>query len=110
MKTEYAPLDISSYLKSDEDIAEYITAAADEGDDVFIAAVAHAAKARGMTRVAKEARLGREGLYKTLKPGARPRFDRIHAVLGAVGMRMVIEPAHRRQERHQDTPEAQACL
>jgi probable addiction module antidote protein len=98
MKKEYAPLDISSYLNSDEDIAEYITAAADEGDDVFIAAVAHAAKARGMTRVAKDAHLGREGLYKTLAPGAHPRFDRIHAVLGALGMRIVVEPAHRELE------------
>jgi probable addiction module antidote protein len=99
MKTEYAPLDISSYLNSDEDIAEYITAAAEEDDiNVLLAAIAHAAKARGMTRVAKEAHLGRESLYKTLAPGAHPRFDRIHAILGALGVRIVVEPAHRELE------------
>jgi probable addiction module antidote protein len=32
------------------------------------------AKARGMAEVAKAPGLGRESLYKTLAPGAKPRF------------------------------------
>ena len=73
MKTDYAPLDIASYLDNEEVIAEYLTAAAeDEDQNVLLAALAYVAKARGMARVAEAAGLGRESLYKTLAP------DRTH--------------------------------
>jgi probable addiction module antidote protein len=73
--TEYALFDASSYLDSEEMIAEYLTAAAeDENPDVMLLAIANVAKARGMTHVAKAAGLSRESLYKTLAPGAHPRF------------------------------------
>lgn len=43
------PLDISEYLDSDEVIAEYLRAAAeDPNPDVFLAAMGDVAKARGM--------------------------------------------------------------
>ena len=65
MKTEYAPFDIASHLDSDEMIAGYLTAAAeDEDPNVLLGAIAHVAKARGMRQVAEAAGLGRESLYK----------------------------------------------
>jgi probable addiction module antidote protein len=87
MTTEYALFDASSYLDSDEMIAEYLTACAeDENPDVLLAALADVAKARGMTHVAKAAGLGRESLYKALAPGAHPRFQTIQAVLRALNV------------------------
>ena len=54
MKTEYALFDASKYLDSNETIAEYLTACAeDENPDVLLAALADVAKARGMRRVAE---------------------------------------------------------
>jgi probable addiction module antidote protein len=90
MTTEtYAPMDISSLLDSDEMVAEYLTAAAEDGDtDVLLAALADVAKARGMARVAKDSGLGRESLYKALAPGAHPRFETIAAVMRALGFRL----------------------
>ena len=41
--------------------------------------------ARGISIVAENAGLGRESLYKALKPGAKPRFDTIRRLLGALG-------------------------
>ena len=74
--TEYALFDASSYLDSEEMIAEYLTAAAeDENPDVMLLALANVAKARGMTRVAKAAELSRESLYKTLAPGGPPALS-----------------------------------
>jgi len=35
------------------------------------------AKAEGMSKIAREANLGRESLYKALPPGSKPRFDTI---------------------------------
>jgi probable addiction module antidote protein len=90
MKTEYAPLDISSYLTDEETIAEFLTAAAeDRNSDVLLRALAEVAKARGMTQVARDAGLGRESLYKALAPGSHPRFETINAILRAIGVRIV---------------------
>jgi probable addiction module antidote protein len=93
MKTTYAPFDAADYLNNDEVITEYLAAAAEDPDTaVFIAAIGDVAKARGIAQIAKEAGLGRESLYKTLKVGAHPRFETIKAVLHALGMKMTIVP------------------
>ena len=57
--------DPSAFLDNDEVVAEYLTAALeDDNPDVFLAAVGHVAKARGMSAIAESAGLGRESLYK----------------------------------------------
>lgn len=86
-----APFDASDYLDSEETIAEYLRAALDNPDpDAFLTAVRDVAKARGISRVAADAGLGRESLYKALKPGAHPRFDTMRRLLGALGVRLDI--------------------
>jgi probable addiction module antidote protein len=90
-----APFDASDYLDSDETIAEYLRAALENPDpDAFLTAVRDVAKARGISRVAAEAGLGRESLYKALKPGAHPRFDTMRRLLGALGFRLDIAAPH----------------
>ena len=93
MATDYALFDASSYLDSDEMIAEYLTAAAAEDDDpnVLLAALADVAKASGMKQVAEAAGLGRESLYKTLAPGAHPRMSTVRAILRALNVRLTIK-------------------
>lgn len=91
MTDTYATFDISDYLDNDEVIAEYLTAASqDANPDVLLAAIAHVAKAKGMTQVAKDAGLGRESLYKALSPGAHPRFETVSAVLRALNVRLAV--------------------
>ena len=86
--------DASAFLDSDEVVAEYLTAALeDDNPEVFLAAVGHVAKARGMTAIAKEAGVGRESLYKALSPGAKPRYDTILKVLHSLGVRIRVSPA-----------------
>ncbi len=83
---EITPFDVSEHLDNEEIIAEYLAAALEEDDpDAFIAALADVAKARGMTRLAQETGLGRESLYKTLAPGAKPRFDTVMKIAAALG-------------------------
>ncbi len=84
-----APFDASDYLDNEETIAEYLKAALENPDpDAFLVALRDVAKARGMAQVAATAGLGRESLYKALKPGAQPRFDTVCRVLGALGVRL----------------------
>jgi probable addiction module antidote protein len=89
-----APFDASDYLDNEETIAEYLSAALeDPNPDVFLIAVRDVAKARGISMVAAKAGLGRESLYKTLKPGAQPRFDTVRRLLGALGVKLdVVAP------------------
>ena len=50
--------DTSAYLDSEETIAEYLSAALEEDDAaIFLAAIGHVAKARGMSAIAEEERL-----------------------------------------------------
>ena len=80
--------DAARYLTDDAAIAEYIDAALEEDDlDLLLLALGDVARARGMANIARETGLGRESLYKTLSPGAKPRFDTIVKVARALGVR-----------------------
>ncbi|MEZ0603402.1 addiction module antidote protein [Paraburkholderia sp. IW21] len=92
-KAKIARFDASHYLDSEEMIAEYLNAALEEGDaDLLLAAIADIAKARGIAKVAADAGLGRESLYKTLAPGSKPRMDTVFKLLRALGVKLNAVP------------------
>jgi probable addiction module antidote protein len=92
MKTRI--FDASRYLDSEEMITEYLSAALeDENPQVFLAAIADVAKARGMTDIAKATGLGRESLYKAFAPGAKPRYETVCKVLSSLGVKLVVTAA-----------------
>ena len=79
---ELINFDMAEQLRTDEDIAGYLSMALEDGDtDELIHALGYIAKARGMTQIAKDSGLGRESLYKALRSGSRPQFDTILKVL-----------------------------
>ena len=81
--------DVTEHLDNEEVIAEYLAAAMEDSDpDVFLAALADVAKARGMAQLAKDSGLSRESLYKTLAPGAKPRFETIVKITKVLGVPM----------------------
>jgi probable addiction module antidote protein len=104
MKTTYAAFDIADYLDSDAMIAEYLTAAAeDPNPGVFLAALGDVAKAKGMARIAREAGLGRESLYKAFGGGAHPRYETVSAVLRALGIKLTLVTEQRRPTRRKSS-------
>jgi len=91
-KVTYATYETSDFLDNESVIAEYLTAAAEDGNpELLIRALSNVAKARGMAKVAKDAGLGRESLYKALRHGSKPRFDTVAAVLRALNVRIAVE-------------------
>ena len=91
--SDIALFDASEYLDSPELMAEYLAACLeDPNPDVFLAALADVAKAKGMTDIARAAGLGRESLYKALSPGAHPRHETIRRVVDALGFKMTVAP------------------
>ncbi|MFM0042315.1 addiction module antidote protein [Paraburkholderia sediminicola] len=92
-KIKTARFDASHYLDNEEMIAEYLNAALEEGDaDLLLAAISDIAKARGIAKVAADAGLGRESLYKTLAPGSKPRMDTVFKLLRALGVKLNAVP------------------
>lgn len=82
-----APFDAADYLTDDVTIAEFLNAALEDGNPgVFLQAVRTAARARGMSQLARDSGMGRESLYKALAPGAKPRYDTILKLLPALGV------------------------
>ena len=81
--------DPARHLTTDVDAVAYLEAALEDGDAAVIAAaLGDVARARGMSEVARKARLGRESLYKALSPGGNPEFATILRVVRALGLRL----------------------
>jgi len=93
--TKIIPFDVADFLDSDEMIAEYLSVAMEDPDpDHFLQAVAAVARARGMTQLAKDAGVSRESLYKTLAPGAKPRYETVFKLMHALGVQFKVQAAH----------------
>jgi probable addiction module antidote protein len=93
-RVKIGPFDAADYLDDEEVIAEYLAAALeDPNPDVFLHAVGDVAKARGISKVAKDAGLGRESLYKALAPGAKIRYDTVRKLMDSLGVRLTVTTA-----------------
>jgi probable addiction module antidote protein len=85
--------DASEHLDSPELIAMYLNEIIQEGDAALLAAaLGEIARAQGMTEMAQRSGIGREALYKALRPGAEPRFETIYRVLQSLGIDLVARP------------------
>ena len=84
--------DASEYLKTPEDIAEYLNAAMDEMNDdprLLMIAFRNVAKARGgVSALAREANLDRVALSRTLSGRRNPRLDTLAKVSAACGVKL----------------------
>jgi probable addiction module antidote protein len=84
--------DMARYLNSDKAITEYLNQVLEEGDDALLAeALGDIARAKGMAQIAQTTGITREALYKALRPNAKPRFDTISKVIGALGIKLVAQ-------------------
>jgi len=93
-KTKFARFEVAEHLDNEQVIAEYLTAAiADPDPEMFLLAVSNVAKARGIAKVAQDSGLGRESLYKALAPGAKPRYETVRKLMGALGMTLSVQCA-----------------
>lgn len=86
--TRWDPVDD---LTTDEDAALYFQACVDDdpGDGSLVrAALGDIARARGMSQLARDTGLAREGLYKALSADGNPEFATIMKVIKALGLKL----------------------
>ena len=93
--SELPEFDAAEFLKSDEDIAAYLSVVIEENDAALLAAaLGDIARARGMTEIAKASGITREALYRALRPTSQPRFDTISRVCAALGLKLTVTAEH----------------
>lgn len=95
MAEKFSRWDAADYLDTEEDMALYLDACLEEdpGDGSLIrAALGDIARARGMTQLAQDTGLTREGLYKALSSEGNPAFSTIFKVIRALGVKLHATP------------------
>ena len=83
-------------LTTEEDITLYFQACVedDPGDGSLVrAALGDIARARGMTQLARDTGLAREGLYNALSPEGNPEFATVMKVIKALGLKLGAQAA-----------------
>jgi len=94
MAEKFSKWDPEEDLQTDEDVAIYLNACVEEdpGDGSLIrAALGDIARARGMSQLARDTGLAREGLYRALSADGNPEFTTIMKVMRALGVRLRAE-------------------
>ena len=84
-------IDLAEYLETDEDIREFLKEASlNCTPKEFIHALNIAARAKGMTEVAKQVGVTRASLYKSLSADGNPRFETISKIINAFGCHLTV--------------------
>lgn len=90
------PYDVAEHLRTPAEMAAYLDAWLQESPD-DAAGIARAlgdiARAKGMSRVARDAGLSRESLYRALSAGGNPSFATVLKVAKALGVQLHAEAA-----------------
>lgn len=90
-ETTFSRFDAADYLETEDDIAAYLDAVAEEsGNDPasIVRALGVAARARNMSQMARQVGMTREGLYKALSGEGNPSFANVMKVADALGLKM----------------------
>ena len=85
--------DMAEYLDTEELREGYLEYVAKEGtQEELLEAIKTVARARGMTKTAKEAGISRMGLYKALSPEGNPAFSTVWNILHSIGYTLTPTP------------------
>ena len=97
MTEKFSRWDAADDLKTDEDIVQYfdICLEEDPGDGSLIRrALGSIARAKGMTQLARDTGISREGLYRELSADGNPEFGTVMKVIRALGVKLHAEIDH----------------
>lgn len=97
MAEKFSRYDTADYLKTEEDMALYLDACIedDPGDGSLIrTALGSIARAKGMSQLARDTGISREGLYRALSAEGNPEFSTVMKVIRALGIKLHADIAH----------------
>ncbi len=83
-------------LQTPEEVAGYINAVIEDIEDIdlptFLLALRDAADAKGLGKIAEQAKLNRENVYRMLSESGNPRLSSLFSVLYVLGLELRVEP------------------
>ncbi len=87
-------------VQNAEEAAEYLKVSLDEYDkdgdfEAFFTALRTVIDAQGgITKIAQQAELNRQHLYRALSKDGNPRLKTLHTILNSLGLKLSIEPTN----------------
>jgi len=92
-KITFSDWDLAETLNDKEDIIACIEVALAENNTKFLFEILNSlSRSKGMSKIARELGVTREGLYKSLSPEGKPSFATINKLLDILGLRLRLEP------------------
>jgi len=94
---KFSRYDSADYLETEDDIAAYLNAVMEEGggDPTYVTrALGVVARARNVSKLARDTGMSREGIYKALSEDGNPSFATVAKIAGALGLRITFTTAH----------------
>jgi probable addiction module antidote protein len=86
--------DSADYLNSAEAIAAYLDAyLEDSSPEELRRALDTVARSHGVSDLSRRTGVTRAGIYKALGEDGNPSFETVRSILGAMGLRLTVEPA-----------------
>ena len=70
--------------------AGYLNAAIKDSEEAFLTALRNVAEAHRISKVARQARISRENLYRALSQNGNPRLNTLVAVLRVLGLQIAV--------------------
>jgi probable addiction module antidote protein len=92
MALDIQPWDAADYLIDEEHISAYLQAIFEEDPSLIPSAIRDIARARNMTKLAKDTGLTRDTLYRSFAKGGNPTLSTINAVVKSLGFQLSIKP------------------
>jgi len=85
--------DPAEYIETKEDVIAHLEVVLEENDpELILSIVSDIARSKGMTKIAKEMKLSRKGLYKSLAPDGNPSFKTVFKLLDILGLQIKLTP------------------
>jgi probable addiction module antidote protein len=92
-------------LSDPTEAAHYLNAAIRDSPEMFLKALRNVAQSRQMARVARDAGVTRESLYRATSEIGNPTLETLSSVLGAMGIKLIFEATPISESG--DTPQGQ---
>jgi probable addiction module antidote protein len=84
--------DLLADLADPREASNYLNAALEDSEGMFLVALRDVAEARQMARVAESAGIARESVYRMLTVEGNPTYSSLLGILRAVGLKLAIQP------------------
>ena len=79
-------------IETREDVIAFLEGALEENDpDFLLSVIGDITRSKGISKIARELNISREGLYKALAPDGNPSFKTVFKLLDLLGLRIKVE-------------------